>query len=247
MRRVEVMPLFEHLELEVREDPAEPHGDLAELVGVAQPAESEVDGPIEGCQRIAVEVVRPKRLHERSDPAGPLRHPGRRLPRRRWRWPDPRPQVKSDELAHHLVPGERLDLVVLAPERQLRRALIPAPRPGRLQQGEARQPLLMVGGDRQRRRTTTGIADQMELLPPARIRLAQNAGDLQIQCVVGRSLIRHVDLQLFRHHIGVRTERGHERWVRELGRKHGARKHDHPKRCHSRTLPRPRSSSKPEA
>jgi hypothetical protein len=59
MRRIEMMSLLEHLELEVWEDPAEPGADLAELVLVAQPAECEVDGAVEARQRIAVEVVRP--------------------------------------------------------------------------------------------------------------------------------------------------------------------------------------------
>ena len=54
MRRVEVMSLLEHLEPEVWKDPIEPSGDLAELVGVAERTEREVDGAIEACQRRAV-------------------------------------------------------------------------------------------------------------------------------------------------------------------------------------------------
>src|SRR5206468_1712386 len=106
MRRIEMMPLLEHLELKVGEYPAEPVADLAELVLVAQPAECEVDGAVEALQGISVEVVRPERLHERADPAGALRHPGRRFPRRRWRWLHSLLHVEPHELAHEPVGRE---------------------------------------------------------------------------------------------------------------------------------------------
>lgn len=79
MRRVKVMSLLEHLKSEVWEEPAEPSRDLAELVGVTHPPKREVDGMIEAGQRIAVEIVGPERLHERSYPARTVRHPGRRI------------------------------------------------------------------------------------------------------------------------------------------------------------------------
>src|SRR6185312_5103991 len=85
MRRVEVVALLEHLELEVGKDPSESSTDLAKLVGVAQSTKREVDGPIKAFERRAVEVVRLERLHERSDATRALRHPVGRIPRRRWR------------------------------------------------------------------------------------------------------------------------------------------------------------------
>src|SRR4029453_17660748 len=94
---VEVVSSLEHFELEVAEDALEPGGDLAELVGVAQAAEAEVDGTIKARQRIAVEVICPKRLHERADPCGALGHPGRRLPGRWWRELDCRLHVEAHE------------------------------------------------------------------------------------------------------------------------------------------------------
>jgi hypothetical protein len=45
--RVEVVALLEDLQLEVREGAAEPLRDLSVLVRVAEPAEREVDGPVE--------------------------------------------------------------------------------------------------------------------------------------------------------------------------------------------------------
>src|SRR6185503_11999509 len=101
--RVEMVPFLEDLESEVREDFAEPAGDLAELVGVAQLAQGEVDRAIEARQRPTIEVIGPKRLHERADPARTLRHPGRRIPRRWWGQLDSRPDVASHERTHELV------------------------------------------------------------------------------------------------------------------------------------------------
>jgi len=54
MRRIEVVSFIEHLELEVGEDRGESRCDLAELIGVAQPAEREVDRSGEPRQRFAV-------------------------------------------------------------------------------------------------------------------------------------------------------------------------------------------------
>jgi hypothetical protein len=58
MRRVEVVPLVEHFELEVWEGMAEPGCDRPVLVGVAQSAKRKVDRAIKARQRVAVEFVR---------------------------------------------------------------------------------------------------------------------------------------------------------------------------------------------
>src|SRR6266849_350702 len=141
MRRVEVVSLPEYLELEVCEDTAKPGCDRPELAGVAQPAKREVDRAVKACQRVAVELVRLESLHERPDSAGALCHPGRRVSCRWWGQLYSRLHVESHERAHELVRRERFKLVVLTPERLLSRAEIPATSPGRLQEGEACQPL----------------------------------------------------------------------------------------------------------
>src|ERR1700738_4752517 len=102
MRRIEMVALLEHLKLEIWEDPAESGGDRAVLVWVAQRAEREVDGAIEPGQRVTVKFVRLKRLQERPDPAGTLRHPGRRITRRWWRQLNSRLDAESHERTHEL-------------------------------------------------------------------------------------------------------------------------------------------------
>src|SRR5438876_2561015 len=142
------MSFLEYLELEVLEDTAEPGRDRPELVRVTQPAERVVDGAVETYQRIAVELVGPEGLHERSDSTRTLRHPGRGVARR-WRGQlDARLDVEPHEAAHELVCRKRFEPVVLAPERLLGRGEVPATGPGRLQEGEARDPLRVSGRDR---------------------------------------------------------------------------------------------------
>src|SRR6266581_1373820 len=150
MRRVEVVSLLEYLELEVWEDTAEPGCDRPKLVGVAQPAKRVVDRAVKACQRIVVELVCLEGPHEGSDPARTFCHPRRRVSGRWWGKLYTRLDVEPHERAHELVRRERFKPVVLAPERLLRRAEIPATSPGRLQEGEACQPLRVAGRERQR-------------------------------------------------------------------------------------------------
>src|SRR5262245_54715749 len=58
VRRVEVVSVGEDFEGEVGEDSPEALGLIAELVRVAQTAQREVDGTVEGGQGGAIEVVR---------------------------------------------------------------------------------------------------------------------------------------------------------------------------------------------
>src|SRR4051812_41305829 len=121
MRRIEVVSLLEYLELEVREDTAEPRCYLPELVGVAQPAKPVVDGLVETCQRIVVELVRLEGLHEGPDSARASCHPRRRVSGRRRRELHSRLDVEPHERARELVLRKRFKPVVLAPERPLGR------------------------------------------------------------------------------------------------------------------------------
>src|SRR5258705_12364506 len=63
MRRIEMVPVLEDFEFEISEEGVEPLRDLPELGGVAQRAQSVVDGAPELPQCLAIEVVARERLH----------------------------------------------------------------------------------------------------------------------------------------------------------------------------------------
>jgi hypothetical protein len=69
----------------------------------------------------------------------------------------------------------------------------------------------------------------MKPLPAARIRLAHHTRDLGVEAVVLRRLRRCVDLEVLRDRVDIRTERGDETAVGEIGRQHDSWKQDHAK------------------
>ena len=81
----------------------------------------------------------------------------------------------------------------------------------------------MAGGESERCRAAAGVADQMKLLPPAPVGLAEYPGDLGIEAVVTRRFCGRIDLQVFGHGVRIRPERREERAVGVLGGKHAPR------------------------
>ena len=84
-----------------------------------------------------------------------------------------------------------------------------------------------MDGERQRRGTTTGIADQMKVVPTAGISIPQYAGNLCVQRVVRRRSLVAIDLEILDDRVDVRTKRCDQPGVRQLGRHHASRQqHD---------------------
>ncbi len=119
-------------------------------------------------------------------PSRAFREPRRGIARRGWRKLDLGLDVQSHERRHEPIRRQPLDRLVLPPEFRLRWAEVPATRPRRLQQREARYALRTSRCERQRCRAAARVPDQVEPVPVACVGFAQHADDLQIQRVVRR-------------------------------------------------------------
>src|SRR5687767_6710796 len=102
MRRVEVVALLEHLELEVREHVAQTLRDLFVLIRVAESAEGEVDRTVEAPEGIAVDLARLECAADRADACWTIRHPWGRVAGRWWGKGGTRLDGKPHEGGHEL-------------------------------------------------------------------------------------------------------------------------------------------------
>jgi hypothetical protein len=124
--------------VKVGEDRGQPCGHSAVVVGVAAPAEREVDRPVEGLQGFEVEVALVERVDQGAQPRGPLGHPRRGWPLGSRRRLDTWRQLQAHEPSHELVGRKRVERVKPLPDRLLgRRPLVPGP--SRFQQRQTQQ------------------------------------------------------------------------------------------------------------
>src|SRR5207253_5235275 len=95
--------------------------------------------------------------------------------------------------------------------------------PGGLEQCQAEQPLAVRGGERERRRTAAGVADEVEAIEAACVRFTQDAVDLGCERVVRRRLVRRVDRELLGGRVDAPTQHLEQRTIRRSRRQHAAR------------------------
>ena len=131
---------------------------------------------------------------------------------------------------NELVVRKPCQSLVLQPDSLLRGTEVPGSRPGRLEEREAREPVRVRCNQRERGGAPARVPDEMEAPPAARLRLAEHAGDLELEAVVLGRLRRRVDLEILRDSLDLRLEGVDQRAVRGLCREHDPRKQDHPKR-----------------
>src|SRR5438445_332534 len=94
------MALRVRFEREIGKDAAEPRRHPAEVVGVAEAAESEVDRPPEAPQTLEIEVAFVEGADECREPGRALGHPGRRRTFRRRRRFDALLELIAGEAGH---------------------------------------------------------------------------------------------------------------------------------------------------
>lgn len=122
----------------------------------------------------------------------------------------------------------------------------PIARPRRLEQGEARQPLGVNGGEGQGDGGAAGVPDQVKPIPASRLRSSQDGSDLDVEGVAGRWSDCGVHLQVLGHRVDINTEFGEQVTKSSAGRRHDSRQQNDPPGTHTSSVQQPRLRRNPD-